>query len=122
MLKASGELDSAATTMQSPGTNGGSGGGEGSGGLAEGGGGGDGGGGEMHSPSHSTRYSTTGLTPVLIVAKAYSPVVDTGSGAREAHSVSPAVVSGQLPCTCLPLAVVPSKDSPVPAKPTRTVT
>ena len=40
MLKASGELDSAATTMQSPGTNGGSGGGDGGDG---GGGGGDGG-------------------------------------------------------------------------------
>ena len=39
MLKASGQLDSAATTMQSPGTNGGSGGGDG-GDAGDGGGGG----------------------------------------------------------------------------------
>jgi hypothetical protein len=44
MLKASGELDSAATTMQSPGTNGGSGGAFGGCGAAGGSGGGDGGG------------------------------------------------------------------------------
>ena len=43
MLKASGEVDSAATTMQSPGTSGGSGGGDGGAGSAGGEGGGDGG-------------------------------------------------------------------------------